>query len=164
MDDEQASNVAVLALGLRGLKDTSHFDMSWYCTLHNVRQQDGIPNGIRKHYAACGSSCCALGHGPVFGVKIPQGTLDWESYSRTTMDLTYEKSESRWFFAFSSEHPSDPVAAAHRLVWLMMNRDSKRPPAAVDGYPVDDEDNRLPEPDWELVRKIAGRDPLPCPT
>lgn len=163
MNDEQASNVAVLALGLKGLKDASHFDMSWYCTLHNVGQ-DGISGDIRKHYVACGSSCCALGHGPIFGVKTPEGVREWGDYSHITMDLNFNTDCDRWLFAFGADHPDDPVAAAHRLVWLLMNRDSEGVPASVDGYPVDYEDSRLPEPDWELVRKIAGRDPLPCPT
>lgn len=75
-------------------------------------------------YNHCGTSACAIGHGPLAGIRIKK-TEDWSDYSaRVFIDQYKENGGVAWGFLFSgswSDYDNTPSGAAARIWYFLKN-------------------------------------------
>ena len=109
----QKTNCLKLATYLRALpEDYSHFDMRDYNKDFYgwVRKQSAKVNAATE----CNTVACALGHGPMAGIKLENGE-DWVDYCKNFVE--YEESLA-WNWCFSDSwgyFDNTPHGAADRL-------------------------------------------------
>ena len=97
--DEQRANLTKLADYLCNLPDDyQHFNMSYFVS-------------------ECGTSACAVGHGPAAGIPLKKDD-NWLTYSYENFCF----SGAFWRYMFGSDWPNCPKAAAHRI-WEVINRE-----------------------------------------
>lgn len=123
------SNLARLAIGLQTI-DPSKFNMEKYTNNefghYNARVQDGISS-----YHECGTTCCAAGHGPLFGIT-PLECETWDAYVNRC--FTGGTCGILFSFLFSEYWPSDVTDvtdAIRRLAYVVLNQ---AVPPAFDRY------------------------------
>lgn len=98
-----------------------------------------VKGNVDAVYNHCGTSACAVGHGPLAGIHIKK-TEDWSDYStRVFIDQYKENGSTAWGFLFSgewSQYDNTPKGAAARIWYMLEN-----------GTPV----NRFSEVDYQNI-------------
>jgi hypothetical protein len=54
-----------------------------------------------EDYASCGTVCCAIGHGPLAGVEVPEGITNWDEYCYKAFGTSVDEHAWRWLFSYS---------------------------------------------------------------
>jgi hypothetical protein len=109
---QKRSNLAKLAKALMSRKFNINFDMSLFAS-----SIDGqlLPNEVKNK---CGTTCCALGHGPLI-VNGKSEAPDWEDYC----DETFIRFGSlNGLFLFSTYWPDDKLQFAARVYRYLKRR------------------------------------------
>lgn len=114
-----AKNLAKLATHLEKLPlDYSHFDMN------DFQSEDGsvdIRFSIPKAEVSCGTSACAVGHGPWAGIRVSKYDVDWEHYSDRVFGVSiFDDGAGDFMFAAEWARP-DPThrGAAARIRYVL---------------------------------------------
>lgn len=139
--EERLRNLCVLAVGLKQLSEWpeySHFDMRDYALeLHPEQPRSdgyillspddvyGVEPSVMR--GECNTVACALGHGPMFGIRPASSTVLgrnlWFSYASKFID--YGTNAHEWFFSGAWAHVEGhdtPLGAAKRIAyWLGSN-------------------------------------------
>lgn len=66
----------------------------------------------------CGTSACAVGHGPQAGVEI-QGFETWRAYESRAFGI--EHGSAAWYFLFGPGHRDCPISAVARIEEFLTN-------------------------------------------
>ena len=113
-------NLAKLATFLEALPaDYSHFRMAVYA--NNPRSGEIDVNDIsQRDLNECGTSACAVGHGPAAGIPVSPDDRTWHGYEKrvfgVSLDDDYDTpSYDLWSRLFGPHHPDNPRAAAARI-------------------------------------------------
>ena len=110
---KQIANLRKLSAYLAALpKDYEHFDiMSFYW----VESEHGglYPTEIKKvPLGQCGTSACAVGHGPFAGIPV-RGDVDWWDYCKRVFGIEGGTVDFRRLFGIGN--PNCPHKAATRI-------------------------------------------------
>ena len=122
---QQRANCERLAVHLSLDVTNKAFDMRSYCS-----------SGQYAHLTLadheCGTSACAVGHGPSLGVSVPAGCLDWICYADEAFGATAMAHD--WLFS-ASWHHRYPTArdAADRINYALKHGIPARPWAMMMG-------------------------------
>lgn len=117
---EQAANLNKLADYLDGLPDDyAHFKMATYVGDYG---NDGDDDGISYEFDLgeadtdrvlnCGTCACAVGHGPLAGIR-PLPDEAWHEYEERAFGVSVRDDD--WEYLFGPYNPDDAKAAASRI-------------------------------------------------
>ena len=118
---QQRKNLTKLADYLAALPPAyDQFRMNDYYALED---EDGDHDAVDLSETAaelneCGACACAIGHGPLAGIRPKKGEWSWAQYSKRAFGCTYAyytKSDEPGAYMFGPENPDDPHAAAERI-------------------------------------------------
>lgn len=119
MEQEHKDNLLKLADYLDALPaDYKHFDMGSYYTYHG---EEIFPDDSDEEKPgpydlnACGSSACAIGHGPNAGIPLQGDDYFWSKYARRAFGVDESDYESGGNYMFGLNNSNDPKAAAKRI-------------------------------------------------
>ena len=172
-DEEKEQNLALLGLGLhrlsRCLGDTG-FGMESYMRVDmESYMSDG---GLADEYVSgeythtfekplhhgheCGTTACAIGHGPLFGITPDDGE-DWGNFARRLFEARVYSwcFHGRWAHVEGMESRE---SAAKRIAWKLKMRGSCEPTCYKDWSGR--EDFEAWEPDWEEIEKMIPAEKL----
>lgn len=145
----QRSNLATLALYLRGLKPSKHFNMSDWAR-HNGRAVPPAKFIKLQQTCECGTAGCAAGHGPIAGIRPKRGE-EWQHYvircfgaDNCTWGVDQERAV--YLTCFDTSWENDPKEAAKRIAWLLLTGKHLSPSGDV-----------LPQnfrPNWKLIASL----------
>lgn len=138
VEPEGIENLALLSLGLHRLADVRKdlgFDMATYtgATLgptDAADEQAVLLYTLTADAADCRTSACAVGHGPLFGLRVGGAPITWSAYSHTVFAIrTQQHCGWHWMFAgtwrrtqFGQETRE---AAAKRIAWYIRERQTR---------------------------------------
>lgn len=114
MTTQHRDNLRKLADHLDALPaDYEHFDMAVYCDNEDDDDLTWPRNVTVEKLHACGTTACALGHGPTIpGCEAMVGET-WNGYARRVFGI-FEWSDE-WDYAFGPMLPNDPKFIASRI-------------------------------------------------
>lgn len=109
---KQRANLAKLAAHLEALPaDYAEFDMGSY------QKREGFCNDLtlarRLKAPTCGSSACAIGHGPFAGIRV-YGDYSWPSYAERVFG-TCDNGTAAGIRMFAIHNKGDHFDAAKRI-------------------------------------------------
>ncbi len=111
-------NLAILANYLESLPaDYGHFDMG-----HFSKDEYGeeLPPAVIEH--TCGTSMCAVGHGPNAGFAPISDEDDWSDYAERVFGEHWDSANMQWCFSGRWDGTQDTVAeAVNRLRYVVEN-------------------------------------------
>lgn len=112
---DQQINLLTLAKGLLSLpEEYKHFDMTHYFDSESIYQK---PCELDvKDYNGCGTSACAAGHGPSFGIKA-EPLEGWTAYIERVFGV--DEFDATWNFLFDPGWNNDPKQAATRIIMFL---------------------------------------------
>ncbi len=127
---EHKENLAKLATYLESLPaDYRHFDMSWWFHGSSASYASGALS-----VPECGTSACALGHGPAAGIPLrdaimPNGRISWDRYKRQFVPAATssaarwpEQLTELWLFGGSwAKYDNSVAGAAARIRYYLEN-------------------------------------------
>lgn len=127
--DEQLSNLTILAEFLERVVPPPHFNISSFVRIPPKSVDDEAANrGYYPHdmtdekYATCGSTACAVGHGPLAGIPPNHGE-DWWSYCKRVFGVEEETSEWNWLFdSWWAKIDNTAEGASARIKWYLLNK------------------------------------------
>jgi hypothetical protein len=110
-------NLVQLATYMRQLPDDyEQFSMSYY---HWKQNGSGGPNTLKPGVQyECGTSACAVGHGPAAGIAPLRGEDDWVQYGRRS----FTSHEGDYLFMFSgswTDYDDTPRGVAARICYVL---------------------------------------------
>ena len=151
-------NFAILALYLWETDiPKEKFDMSHYCYSEDKESEVDLRQALEEYKNDCGTSACALGHGPIAGIK-PRITSSWSGYCR---DNFVSDNSQVWEFCFGPKWPDCPKFAAQRIAYMLVNdcimgnillQDGEIYREAVESY-----FDKYFYPNWYIVEDIANQ-------
>ena len=129
-------NLEKLARFLEHRIEPPKFDMSSFMTFEG-RWVDNMVEALEAFYDEfeekgdqtavynhCGTSACAVGHGPLAGIPIKKRE-DWVDYAnRVFINQSAGSGGETWSFLFSGDwkdHDNTPIGAAARIWYLFEN-------------------------------------------
>lgn len=126
----QRNNLKRLASYLESLPaDYSHFGMRTYFS-HNGNDIDITE--AENVCVPCGTSACAVGHGPYAGIKVRADDDSWNEYCDRAFGLGYFGVNYNWCFCSRWDAVDDThFGAAARIRYLLKHG---RPPASFDEF------------------------------
>lgn len=108
----QRANLARLATYLEALPaDYAEFDMGSYQKREG--SGSGLPLARRLKAPTCGSSACAIGHGPFAGIRV-YGDFSWSAYADRVFG-TCDNGSHAGRRMFGLNNKGDHFAAAERI-------------------------------------------------
>lgn len=133
-------NLKKLADYLLALPDDYHdFDMGVFCKIPGTEREFGPSETVHQ----CGTVGCALGHGPVAGIRPGPTDLDWRDYCLNQFELHWWSDEAEWCFGGEWSLIDDtPQGAGKRILWLL------------DGHPIPTEAELANGDAAEILRKF----------
>lgn len=122
---EQRYNLRKLANYLKALpQDYSHFAMRTYAGMSTAFDCDSFDDPAREiDTNVCATVACALGHGPLAGIK-PLREETWTQYGARVFVPENSPTDEYWEWFFSAHwEPVDntPHGAAARIEWVLEN-------------------------------------------
>lgn len=160
----QRSNLATLALYLRKLRPSKHFNMSDWARHNGFAVSPATFIKLQKT-CECGTAACAEGHGPMAGIKPKRGEK-WSPYVErcfgannniwgdSSRDNDQHKREV-YLTCFDTSWENDPKEAAQRIAWLMLTGKHLSPLSAS-----------IPQnfkPNWKLIASLVTPKPSLAP-
>ncbi len=116
---------------------------------------------MRKHHGnECGTTACAVGHGPLFGITPVDGE-DWEDYAIRLFETAPKSWVYRWCFHgywATVEGMRSREAAAKRIAWILKMKDTCGPSSYASWRGR--ADFEAWEPDWEEIEKMIPAEKL----
>ena len=119
--DDRRENLAKLADFLERLPaDYEHFDMRDYV----IAPVEPKSTGLRQiMHGECGTTACALGHGPAAGIiptgveLKPDGHIHWVNYAHRFVERSHDDDWYELFGSHWADKPggNTPAAAAARI-------------------------------------------------
>ncbi len=105
LNQEQRANLEKLASYLEGLpEDYAHFDMGLY--VDDNGDDDAVAHYARHNggVASCGTTACAVGHGPAAGVLVDEifitrWSISWGQYARMAFGCGPGSQFFEWLFS-----------------------------------------------------------------
>ena len=112
---QQLLNLTILAKYLQSLpKNYRHFNMGTYAWAYGGMSWRDIVSG-KEYLTECGSSACAIGHGPAAGIPIEYSDAYWPSYSKRVFG-TDDSSTQEGYYMFGGLHTDNHREAAERIL------------------------------------------------
>lgn len=180
---KRIQNLALLALGLRALHEKvgAHgFKMSQYLIKGNGFCVTDVPDSKTERGLLfpseseheCGTSACAAGHGPLFGIKgMCEAREDWYDYTRRVfISETSHEGHVTWAWMFGGSwgerEPQHGTrqAAAKRIAWYLQHHDKGdnyywSSATMFDSWDLRDEFLTW-EPDWKEIEAMVTKEKL----
>lgn len=114
-------NLLKLAEGLRRSVPPPAFDIGGFMETPERFENEPQPRGVkRSFYSECGATACAVGHGPLFGIKVSPNDDTWFDYCERVFGV--QDGDPVWDWLFDSEWVSidnTPQGAAARILFLL---------------------------------------------
>lgn len=117
---EQKANLRQLAEYLLALpEDYEHFSMTTYFELDNDNVFIGENQFVEK-IQSCGSVACAIGHGPLAGIKESKEDCCWSAYARRVFGYS-DGGTGTYLFGFEWSYSAYDTAkdAGHRILYVL---------------------------------------------
>lgn len=131
MNDFHRANLLTLAQGLMRAVPPPTFDMTDFIAVPNPDYDADVVDGWEDEtnplqlesefklelYHECGTTACAVGHGPLFGIA-PVPYENWKDYMYRAFGVTMWDDEYEWLFSADwADTDNTPVGAAARIFY-----------------------------------------------
>ena len=124
---EQRANLLKLADYLYALPDNyEKFHMGTFATQESKDELFGLleldPSNVLEGLHNCGTTACAIGHGPACGIKPEPLDLTWGRYADRAFGADLNSRVFNFCFAGAwEEYDNTPKGAAQRIYYLLDN-------------------------------------------
>lgn len=123
---EQASNLAIVAIGLLSTTPPPQFRMRDWATVKGLPIR---PEFVEKAQNECGTACCFAGHGPIFLKNSTRKWEEWRGYvNRVFIAVNDQHPRANGLkigirnFLFSSSWKDDRQQAARRALMVLESK------------------------------------------
>lgn len=115
-------NLEKLANFLDRVVPPPKFDMTMYLSDSNNRWLN-LDDAVKSTYMECGTSACAVGHGPLAGIRKLRTDGSWEGYCKRVFGIdSYHEDDWNWLFSDKwAMRDNTPEGAAARIRWYLMH-------------------------------------------
>ena len=111
-------NLFTLAHGLQRHVPPPTFNMKAFMSDNNGDLN--IDLATLEIYHECGTSACAVGHGPLFGIPVSSDDNNWFGYCFRVFGVEDPSSAWRWLFHASwGATDNTPTGAAARILYFL---------------------------------------------